>query len=91
MVQIAKAAEPYFMVEDVQNFGPDYDTTLMAWKQRFEVAWPQLRQHYDERFRRMWIYYLSICAGAFRSGQLQLYQVVLRQRAQARSRYDAPR
>ena len=91
LVQIAKAAEPYFMVEDVQNFGPDYDTTLMAWKQRFEVAWPQLRQHYDERFRRMWIYYLSICAGAFRSGQLQLYQVVLRQRAQTRSRYDAPR
>lgn len=88
---MALAGEPYFLVEDVQNLGPDYDTTLMAWRQRFEAAWPQLHQHYDERFRRMWVYYLSSCAGAFRSGQLQLYQLVLRQRNRQRARYDAPR
>lgn len=39
----------------------------------------------------MWVYYLLTCAGAFRSGQLQLFQVVLRQRNQQRVRYDAPR
>lgn len=89
--EIALACEPYFLVEDVQNLGPDYDTTLLAWQQRFEAAWSLLRPHYDERFRRMWNYYLLTCAGAFRSGQLQLFQLVLRQRNQQRARYDAPR
>lgn len=91
MAEISSACEAHFLIDDVQNFGPDYDTTLLAWKQRFEAAWPQLRQRYDERFRRMWVYYLSVCAGAFRSGQLQLYQLVLRPRNRQRPRYDAPR
>jgi cyclopropane-fatty-acyl-phospholipid synthase len=89
--EMALACEPHFLVDDVQNFGPDYDTTLLAWKQRFEAAWPQLHQYYDERFRRMWVYYLMICAGAFRSGQLQLFQLVLRHKNRQRVRYDAPR
>lgn len=89
--QMVEACEPYFLVDDVQNFGPDYDTTLLAWRDRFEAAWPELSERYDERFRRMWLYYLSVCAGGFRSGQLQLYQLVLRHRNKQRSRYDAPR
>lgn len=91
LAQIALACESHFLIEDVQNFGADYDTTLLAWRQRFEAAWGQLRHYYAERFRRMWLYYLLTCAGAFRSGQLQLFQVVLRQRNQQRVRYDAPR
>ncbi|MBU0654123.1 MAG: cyclopropane fatty acyl phospholipid synthase [Gammaproteobacteria bacterium] len=89
--QIASACEAYFLIDDVQNFGPDYDTTLMAWKRRFDAAWSGLSQRYDERFRRMWVYYLSACAGGFRSGQMQLYQVVMRHRNRQRARYDAPR
>ncbi|MFP8967887.1 cyclopropane fatty acyl phospholipid synthase [Pokkaliibacter sp. CJK22405] len=89
--QISDACEPYFVMEDVHNFGPDYDRTLMAWFERFEAAWPQLKDQYDERFYRMWTYYLKSCAGAFRARSLQLYQVVLRKRQQPMSRYHSPR
>ena len=91
LAEIATECEPYFVIDDVQNMGPDYDTTLMAWHERFEKAWSTLSKNYDERFRRMWRFYLLSCAGGFRSGQLQLFQVVLRHRNLQRARYDAAR
>jgi cyclopropane-fatty-acyl-phospholipid synthase len=75
--QIAEAAEGIFLIEDVHNFGPDYDRTLLAWHDRFETGWPRLRERYDERFRRIWRYYLLSCAGAFRARHTQLLQFVL--------------
>lgn len=89
--QISDAAEPYFVIEDVHNFGPDYATTLMAWCDNFEAAWPDLKDQYNERFYRMWVYYLKLCAGAFRSRSLQLYQVVLRKRLDRLPRYQSVR
>jgi cyclopropane-fatty-acyl-phospholipid synthase len=70
-----------FLIEDWHNFGQDYDRTLMAWWERFDAAWPSLKQHYSERFYRMWKYYLLSCAGFFRSRQGQLWQLVLSKRA----------
>ena len=67
IAQIGKAMEGLFVMEDWHNFGPDYDKTLMAWHDNFERAWPRLRNNYDERFYRMWKYYLLSYAGAFRS------------------------
>jgi cyclopropane-fatty-acyl-phospholipid synthase len=78
--QISRALEPWFVLEDWHNFGTDYDRTLMAWHDRFEAAWPELRARYGERFRRMWRYYLLLCAGFFRSRQGQLWQLVLTRR-----------
>ena len=75
--EIAEAAEGLFVVEDVHNFGPDYDRTLVEWHRNFEEAWPGLRDRYGERFRRLWRYYLLCSAGSFRSGRTQLFQVVL--------------
>jgi cyclopropane-fatty-acyl-phospholipid synthase len=75
--QLARATEGLLILEDWHNFGPDYDRTLMAWKANFEAAWPELKERYGERFRRMWQYYLSLCAGAFRARHLQLWQLVL--------------
>jgi cyclopropane-fatty-acyl-phospholipid synthase len=66
-----------FNIEDLHNFGTDYDRTLMAWWNNVRVAWPQLSDRYDERFRRMWRYYLMSCAGFFRARRGQLWQVVL--------------
>lgn len=66
-----------FVIEDWHNFGPDYDKTLMAWWQNFDNAWPQLRSQYNERFYRMWKYYLHACAGFFRCKNGQLWQLVL--------------
>ncbi|NMG33344.1 cyclopropane fatty acyl phospholipid synthase [Azoarcus sp. TTM-91] len=75
--QITDAAEDIFIVEDVHNFGADYDRTLMAWHGNFEAAWPRFASQYGERFRRMWSYYLQACAGTFRARTTQLWQVML--------------
>ena len=74
--QLAYAMEGLFVVEDWHNFGPDYDPTLMAWHANFEKAWSSLKDHYDERFYRMWRFYLLSSAGGFRSRYNQLWQVV---------------
>lgn len=76
-LQVARALERRFIVEDWHNFGPDYDRTLLAWAERFERAWPELQARYGPRFYRMWRYYLYSCAGLFRSRQGQLWQIVL--------------
>ncbi|MEW5972173.1 MAG: cyclopropane fatty acyl phospholipid synthase [Pseudomonadota bacterium] len=76
LAQVAGAAEGLFIVEDLHNFGADYDRTLMAWHRNFEVAWPRFAERYGERFRRMWRYYLLACAGAFRARDTQLWQIV---------------
>jgi cyclopropane-fatty-acyl-phospholipid synthase len=76
IAQLAKAMEGLFVVEDWHNFGPDYDPTLMAWHANFEAAWPDLKPDYDQRFYRMWRYYLLSSAGGFRARHSQLWQVV---------------
>lgn len=80
MEQIIAACASDFVMEDWHNFGADYDQTLLAWYQRFEEAWPRLKQTHDERFHRMWRYYLLTCAGSFRARTNQLWQLVLSQR-----------
>ena len=75
--QIARAAEGLFVIEDWHNLGPHYDRTLMAWNAKFQKAWPQLKSRYDERFKRMWEYYLLSCAGAFRARSNQVWQIVM--------------
>lgn len=75
--QLSDNFEGNFVVEDMHNFGTDYDKTLMAWYRNFENNWPTLQNNYDERFRRMWRYYLLSCAAAFRVRNLQLWQFVL--------------
>lgn len=77
VAQIGKAVEGLFVMEDWQNLGPHYDRTLMAWNERFQGAWPRLREKYGDRFKRMWEFYLLSCAGAFRSRAIQLWQIVL--------------
>lgn len=75
--QISKAIERIFLVEDLHNFGRDYDLTLMEWYRNFDRNWGSLKGKYGERFYRMWKYYLLSCAGAFRARNIQLWQIVL--------------
>lgn len=77
LVEITKTVEGDFILEDIHNFGADYDKTLMAWNENFEKAWPRFKDEYGERFYRMWRYYLLSCAAGFRSRTLQLWQFVL--------------
>ncbi len=76
IAEIAKTSEPYFIMEDWHNFGPDYDKTLMAWHDNFQAGWSQLSDQYDNTFRRMWSYYLLSCAGSFRARSIQLWQIM---------------
>lgn len=77
IARIGRAVERLFVVEDLHNFGADYDRTLMAWHANVEAAWPRFADRFGERFRRMWRYYLLSCAGAFRARDVQLWQWVL--------------
>lgn len=87
--QIARAVEDVFVIEDWHGFGPDYDRTLQAWRDNIEAAWPRLPP-YDERFRRMWRFYLAGSMASFRARRIQLWQVVLSPRG-VRGGYIAPR
>ena len=75
--QVAAATEGRFVIEDWHNFGADYDLTLQAWRRNFDAAWPRLAARYDERFRRMWHYYLAVSMASFRTRRNQLWQLVL--------------
>lgn len=74
--QIGAAAEGLFVMEDLQNWAAHYDRTLMAWYANFKEHWSELRAHYDERFFRMWKFYLMASAGSFRSHRLQVWQML---------------
>ena len=74
--QLTTAMDDLLTCEDVQNIGPHYDKTLMAWMQRFEASWPSFREHYGETFYRMWKFYLLASAAGFRTRYLNLFQIV---------------
>jgi cyclopropane-fatty-acyl-phospholipid synthase len=74
--QIGISMENLFVMEDWHNFSTDYDKTLMAWFENFDLNWEKLKSKYSDRFYRMWKYYLLVCAGSFRARHFQLWQIV---------------
>jgi len=74
--QITQAAEGFFVLEDLHNFGEYYDLTLMAWNKNFVENWPRFEPLYPEKVFRMWDYYLCHFAGTFRARMNQLWQFV---------------
>lgn len=69
--------EPFrFSILDVENLRLHYARTLEHWLARFEDHREQVRSLFDERFVRMWRLYLSGSIAAFRSGALDLFQVL---------------
>ena len=78
IAQLAGAMEGVFIIEDLHNFGADYDETLMAWYNNFNDNWNVIKDKYNERFYKMWKYFLLSSAGAFRArSKDQLWQIVL--------------
>jgi cyclopropane-fatty-acyl-phospholipid synthase len=88
--QIASSVEGLFVIEDWHGFGADYDRTLQAWRDNIEAAWDTLPARYDERFRRMWRFYLAASMATFRTRRAQLWQLVLSPRG-VPGGYVAPR
>lgn len=88
--QITAATEGRLVIEDWHNFGDDYDKTLIHWFKNFDQHWDALQNKYEDRFYRMWKYYLLTFAGSFRARENQLWQVVFSPQG-IPGCYDAPR
>jgi cyclopropane-fatty-acyl-phospholipid synthase len=77
--QVLKAFGERFGVPVIGEriFGQDYAKTLATWRNNFRAAWPNLKPlGFDERFRRLWEYYLAYCEAGFLSGNIDVRQVV---------------
>ena len=68
--QVAAAG---FAIASEEFFAADYVKTLAIWQRAFAANWPAISQlGFDERFRRMWNYYLSYCQAGFASGLINV-------------------
>jgi cyclopropane-fatty-acyl-phospholipid synthase len=77
--EILKALGERFGVPVIREriFGQDYAKTLAIWRSNFRAAWPNLMPSgFDDRFRRLWEYYLAYCEAGFLSGNIDVRQVV---------------
>jgi cyclopropane-fatty-acyl-phospholipid synthase len=77
--QVLKALGERFGVPVIREriFGQDYARTLAIWRNNFRAAWPNLMPSgFDDRFRRLWEYYLAYCEAGFLSGNIDVRQVV---------------
>ena len=68
-----------FAWQAVERFGQDYADTLRLWDERFQAAWSDIRRMggFDERFRRLWRFYLAYCEAGFRSARTDVIQLAL--------------
>jgi len=80
--EVAEIFEPYdFSMLDVENLCTHYAKTLEFWLSRFEQSYEQLAERFGTAFARMWRLYLAGSTAAFRTGTLQLFQIVFAGRA----------
>jgi cyclopropane-fatty-acyl-phospholipid synthase len=62
----------------IARFGQDYADTLAEWHRRFDAAWNEIRPlGFDERFRKLWKFYLSYCEAGFRTERTNVVQLSL--------------
>jgi cyclopropane-fatty-acyl-phospholipid synthase len=71
------------IVTDVEILRLHYAETLKHWRERFVTNWAQIAHLYDERFKRMWEFYLAACEMSFRHGLLMVFQIQLAKRLDA--------
>jgi cyclopropane-fatty-acyl-phospholipid synthase len=74
--QVYKAAEGLFVAEAAHHLDGDYARTLAEWDRRFVRNWPRIERDFDQRFYRMWRFYLQISQGIFKSRLCHLWQFV---------------
>jgi cyclopropane-fatty-acyl-phospholipid synthase len=61
-----------------RSYGEHYAQTLRLWRDRFLETWPTIRTlGFDERFRRIWTFYLAYCEAGFDERTIDLRQIVL--------------
>ena len=67
----------HLLVTDIEVLKRHYAKTLRAWRSRFVSNWDRAREMYDERFCRMWEFYLTACEVGFLSKELNVFQIQL--------------
>ena len=70
-------------VTDIEILRLHYAETLKAWRQRFKANRERVAALYDERFCRMWEFYLAGCGAAFRHAGLVNFQIQIAKRIDA--------
>lgn len=60
------------------SFGYDYSRTLMEWKKNFNNNWEQISFNFDEKFKRLWNYYLDYCETGFSLDHTDVTQFYLK-------------
>ena len=74
----AKSRSSDMALTHLEDFGSSYARTLSAWRERFLARLPEVRaQGFDERFIRMWEFYLAYCEGGFRERSIGVAQLLL--------------
>lgn len=74
----AEAQTAGLHIQDEEAFGLGYARTLYEWAKNFNQHWAEIAPlGFDERFKRMWNYYLGYCEGGFRGKSIDVYQFVL--------------
>ncbi|WP_406852565.1 cyclopropane-fatty-acyl-phospholipid synthase family protein [Brevundimonas sp. BH3] len=69
-----------FHRDEVLRFGRDYADTLSEWSKRFESSWRMIEASnpkFDQRFRRLWLFYLAYCEAGFRAARTDVIQIGL--------------
>ena len=74
----AKARSSDLALLHLEDFGPSYARTLHAWRERFMARREDVRtQGFDERFLRLWAFYLAYCEGGFRERSIGVAHVLM--------------
>ena len=73
---IGRSSSGLLALEDWHDLGDNYVRTLDAWRQNFNTNWDILKTRYDQRFYRMWNYYLQIFSGGFSARHIRIWQVL---------------
>ncbi|WP_263079432.1 cyclopropane-fatty-acyl-phospholipid synthase family protein [Endozoicomonas sp. Mp262] len=67
------------VLQHSETFGQDYASTLAVWRHRFNRSWPAIaEQGFDERFKRMWNYYLTYCQTGFKKESINVCLFVIK-------------
>ena len=75
------AASAGLHIKDSFFFGHSYAQTLAEWQERFRERWPVIESTgFDDRFRRIWDYYLAYCRAGFSTGSIDVGQFALQRR-----------
>jgi cyclopropane-fatty-acyl-phospholipid synthase len=74
----AEVAKAGLHIKGSMEFGKSYSDTLRRWHEVFNARWDDVAGlGFDDRFRRMWNYYLTSCAGAFQGGNCDVTQITV--------------